>query len=356
MPRDRQGALGSPRGCRREPRRSSRRPRGCRRASRYAAGRVRPAGRRRSSEGPADRRRQLHRFDRGRAHARRYRGRAPRADPFYGELGSLNPVVVTAAALRERGADIAKGLATSVAGSAGQPCTKPGFVLVPEGHGLDAGLAKALEGTPEHRLLTTGVSRGFVERQAARPSVTGRSAWWSKAACASMTGTSPGRRPRSCGSEPTSSGRDRARRGGLRPIHLPRRVRHGRRPGGAARRFVHRQPHRHGARRRRRGRLWALGVDVLSRGSRHLRRLADRRRRHASPAARRSVACDDPGSRHLGRHRSDLAVSASGCVPGVPQQLLPEPLRDDNPWGIPQRRSRAGLSRQWGAPDGPHPT
>ena len=33
----------------------------------------------------------------------------------------------------------------------------------------------------------------------------------------------------------------------------------------------------------------------------------------------------------------------------APQSLLPAPLRDDNPWGVPQHRSPAGLSQSWGA-------
>ena len=34
---------------------------------------------------------------------------------------------------------------------------------------------------------------------------------------------------------------------------------------------------------------------------------------------------------------------------GAPQELLPEPLRDDNPWNVPQHRSPAGQSQNWGA-------
>ena len=33
----------------------------------------------------------------------------------------------------------------------------------------------------------------------------------------------------------------------------------------------------------------------------------------------------------------------------APQALLPPPLRDDNPWGVPQTRSAAGGSAEWGA-------
>jgi NADP-dependent aldehyde dehydrogenase len=51
--------------------------------------------------------------------------------PFYGELGSLNPVVVTAAAAAERGEEIAAGLLASFTNGVGQFCTKPGIVFLP---------------------------------------------------------------------------------------------------------------------------------------------------------------------------------------------------------------------------------
>ncbi|MEU8831429.1 aldehyde dehydrogenase (NADP(+)) [Streptomyces sp900116325] len=57
----------------------------------------------------------------------------PTPIPFHGELGSLNPVVVTEAAAAERGEQIGAGLAGSMTMGAGQFCTKPGFVLAPTG-------------------------------------------------------------------------------------------------------------------------------------------------------------------------------------------------------------------------------
>ncbi|MGW1378309.1 aldehyde dehydrogenase (NADP(+)) [Streptomyces sp. NPDC002446] len=57
----------------------------------------------------------------------------PRPIPFHGELGSLNPVVVTEAAADERAEQIGAGLAGSMTLGAGQFCVKPGLVLVPEG-------------------------------------------------------------------------------------------------------------------------------------------------------------------------------------------------------------------------------
>ncbi|WP_243075849.1 aldehyde dehydrogenase family protein [Microbacterium sp. SS28] len=63
--------------------------------------------------------------------------------PFYGELQSVNPLVVGPAALAARGAEIAAGLAASVTGSGGQLCTKPGIAFIPAGEGAD-GFAEQL--------------------------------------------------------------------------------------------------------------------------------------------------------------------------------------------------------------------
>lgn len=89
----------------------------------------------------------------------------PEPIPFFGELGSVNPVVVTAAAIAERGGAIASGYVTSVAGSAGQLCTKPGFVFVPVGHGLDDAIAEAAGSWDEHRLLNPRIAASYVERR-----------------------------------------------------------------------------------------------------------------------------------------------------------------------------------------------
>ena len=55
----------------------------------------------------------------------------PRPIPFYGELGSLNPVVVTPAAWEARGEAILEGFAASMTLGLGQFCTKPGLLLLP---------------------------------------------------------------------------------------------------------------------------------------------------------------------------------------------------------------------------------
>lgn len=92
---------------------------------------------------------------------------ASRSDPipFFGELGSVNPVIVTEAALAERADEIVAGYVGSVSGSAGQLCTKPGFLFVPEQHRLGDRLRAAAEPVGEHRLLNPGISRGYRQRR-----------------------------------------------------------------------------------------------------------------------------------------------------------------------------------------------
>ncbi|TCP43441.1 NADP-dependent aldehyde dehydrogenase [Tamaricihabitans halophyticus] len=59
----------------------------------------------------------------------------PEPIPFYGELGSVNPVFVTETAWRERGPKILRDYLGSVTLGMGQFCTKPGLLFVPR---LDA--------------------------------------------------------------------------------------------------------------------------------------------------------------------------------------------------------------------------
>ncbi|MBT2476926.1 aldehyde dehydrogenase (NADP(+)) [Streptomyces sp. ISL-94] len=98
--------------------------------------------------------------------------------PFHGELGSLNPVVVTPAAAAERAEEIGTGLAGSVTLGVGQFCVKPGLVLVPEGADgdrLTAALTKALGETEPGVLLDHRMRDNFVagvRERAALPGVT----------------------------------------------------------------------------------------------------------------------------------------------------------------------------------------
>ncbi|GAA1699148.1 aldehyde dehydrogenase (NADP(+)) [Microbacterium sediminicola] len=84
--------------------------------------------------------------------------------PFYGELQSVNPLIVTEAALEARSVEIAQGLGASVTGSAGQLCTKPGIAFVPDGERGDdfaQQLAEAMSGAEPAVLLNGRVLDSF---------------------------------------------------------------------------------------------------------------------------------------------------------------------------------------------------
>ena len=55
----------------------------------------------------------------------------PMPIPFYGELGSVNPVVVLPGASGERAQEIAAGYVGSLTLGTGQYCTNPGLLFVP---------------------------------------------------------------------------------------------------------------------------------------------------------------------------------------------------------------------------------
>jgi len=84
----------------------------------------------------------------------------PEPIPFYGELGSINPVVVTPAADAARGEALAAGLAASFQLGVGQFCTKPGVVLVPRGSQLEAAIARHVT-APAHAMLSDAIADRF---------------------------------------------------------------------------------------------------------------------------------------------------------------------------------------------------
>ncbi|MET0806987.1 MAG: aldehyde dehydrogenase family protein, partial [Lacisediminihabitans sp.] len=97
----------------------------------------------------------------------------PAPIPFYGELGSVNPVVVTRSADEARGDDLAAGLSASFTLGSGQFCTKPGVVFLPSDSRLERGLAE-LELPGPRPMLTDSIDRGFragLERLLAVPGV-----------------------------------------------------------------------------------------------------------------------------------------------------------------------------------------
>jgi len=93
---------------------------------------------------------------------------AQRAEPipFFGELGSINPVFVMPAAAAARGADIGKGWAASLMMGAGQFCTNPGVVVVMDGLAADTfrdAAVEALQQGPAQTTLTTGIADAYFD-------------------------------------------------------------------------------------------------------------------------------------------------------------------------------------------------
>ncbi|MHB1064989.1 MAG: aldehyde dehydrogenase family protein [Georgenia sp.] len=91
-----------------------------------------------------------------------------RADPipFYGELGSLNPVVVTTGAAGRRAQQVGDLLADSMTRRGGQMCTQPGLILLPTGPEGDAVLdviAAAVDTADAVTLLNDAVRGQFGE-------------------------------------------------------------------------------------------------------------------------------------------------------------------------------------------------
>lgn len=87
----------------------------------------------------------------------------PEPIPFYGELGSTNPVFVAPQAWRDRPTEIIKGYLGSAAMGVGQFCTKPGLLIVPAGGDLPALLEEAEVGRGLGPMLTDNLESGFLK-------------------------------------------------------------------------------------------------------------------------------------------------------------------------------------------------
>ncbi|MEO0383826.1 MAG: aldehyde dehydrogenase (NADP(+)) [Pseudomonadota bacterium] len=89
--------------------------------------------------------------------------------PFFGELGSVNPMFLMPAALNARGAEIGAGWAGSLTMGAGQFCTNPGIAIVIDGPGADKmvhAVTEALEKTGPQTMLTDGIAEAYRSGQA----------------------------------------------------------------------------------------------------------------------------------------------------------------------------------------------
>lgn len=86
----------------------------------------------------------------------------PEPIPFYGELGSVNPVFVTKAAATARGEQIAHEFISSYTLGAGQFCTKPGILFIPEGSAIIAVLQTTGQ-CAAAPLLNARIQQGYIQ-------------------------------------------------------------------------------------------------------------------------------------------------------------------------------------------------
>ena len=273
--------------------------------------------------------------------------------PFYGELGSVNPVFVTRAGLAERAQEIADGFATSVFGSAGQLCTKPGFLFVPAGHGLGDGLAVRAAAASEQRLLYPGIATAYRDRRDTILATTdveviaegelrfdAEGQGWATPTLVSVTATV------------LRQQRDRLLDEAFGPLSVMVEFEREEDLAGIADELfegnltgtVHAATGEDtpairalvGWITRHAGRVlfggWPTGVAVTP------------AMQHGGPwPATTNDTSTSVGTAAIGRFLRPVAYQ------GAPQELLPLPLRDDNPWQVPQRRSIPGQSNSWGS-------
>lgn len=95
----------------------------------------------------------------------------PRPIPFYGELGSINPVIATPQALHKGGDALAQTLAGSITLGCGQFCTNPGLLVLQrsaESETFVAALLNALKTQKPHAMLTRAMRQALDQGTAAQ--------------------------------------------------------------------------------------------------------------------------------------------------------------------------------------------
>ena len=266
--------------------------------------------------------------------------------PFYGELGSVNPCVVLPGAAFSRPAAIATGYAGSLTLGAGQFCTNPGLLFVPEDVGLLSAIAEAVGASAGGPMLTGRIFAGYqdaVAEAAGHPGVT--------ELAAGQPGAGPwGATPRvfqvtlkEFAADIAVLSRERFGPAGLVITYpsvedlLPVLGRAGRQPGRD------RAP-RHRFRRGRRASPPGHRGARTRHGPGRLQRLADRRGRGRRAAPRRPVAGHHGAGLHLGGHGRDPPLAGSRRLPGLPRGVV-APRASLTTWlSFPPHPGRAGAA------------
>lgn len=88
----------------------------------------------------------------------------PEPIPFFGELGSVNPMFMMPGAMKAKAADLGAAWAGSLTMGVGQFCTNPGISVVIDGPEADAYVAAtrtALEAVGAQTMLTDGIAKAY---------------------------------------------------------------------------------------------------------------------------------------------------------------------------------------------------
>ena len=93
----------------------------------------------------------------------------PEPIPFFGELGSVNPMFLLPEAMKARAEGLGQGWAGSLTMGAGQFCTNPGIAVVtdgPDAARFTAAAIEALGKVGEQTMLTDGIAKAYQDGQA----------------------------------------------------------------------------------------------------------------------------------------------------------------------------------------------
>lgn len=96
--------------------------------------------------------------------------------PFFGELGSVNPMFMLPAALEARGAELGAGWAGSLTMGAGQFCTNPGIAVVlndDAGNAFVSAAQTALAASAPQTMLTEGIAAAYQQGRSSISAATG---------------------------------------------------------------------------------------------------------------------------------------------------------------------------------------
>jgi len=270
--------------------------------------------------------------------------------PFFGELGSVNPAYASRGAITNE-PELISSFLTSVAGSAGQLCTKPGFLFVPVG--IELGDVAAQLGLPgEHRLLNPAIGSGFAGRREQVLSVPGITVHLE----GSVREDDHGERFATPTVIEVTTEQLDAHEALLEesfgPLSIIVRYRDAAELAPLHRRLFpgNLTSTLHATDAELESGEWsALVTELAATSGRVLFSgwptgvSVTRAMQHGGPFPATTTDSTSVGTAAIGRFLRAVAYQSA------PASVLPMPLRDDNPWNVPQRRSAAGLSSQWGS-------